>query len=266
MSLNVDLNNTSEYDKTVIYLDSRNSDSNNDNDTDFYVKFNEPLKNVFATKLEYVTIVSNVLGSYQDIYFVQINNFERSTSYIKYEDSVGNGNGSSAGSDFNIVKYFEALPYTGTVYSGGVYFVKIVNGGIGYTKNAIVDFGDPPDGGIKPTATVKVDATGKITHIIMTKVGYGYITAPVISVSDTGGTDFQGTPIINNYISKVSHTLGATNFSDPTVHVLNPPEPNLTRFQISVRDKYFKKIERNDINYINLSICIYSIKKNVLYK
>lgn len=258
MSLNVDLNNTSEYDKTVIYLDSRNSDSNNDTDFDFYIKFNEPLKNVFATKLEYVTVVSNVLGSYQDIYFVQINNFERATSYIKYEGS--------AGSDFNIVKYFEALPYTGTVYSGGVYFVKIVNGGTGYTTNAVVNFADPPPGGIKPIATVRVDATGKITQIIITNVGEGYITAPVISVSDAGGTNFQGTTIINNYISKVSHILGSTNFSDPTVHVLNPPEPNLTRFQISLRDKNFKKILKDDINYINLSICIYSIKKNVLYK
>lgn len=252
--MNVDLNNTSEYDKTVIYLDSRNSRSNNDTYFDFYINFNEPLKNVFAIKLGYINVVSNVFGSLQDTYFIQINDFERSTSYINYQD------------DFNIVKYYEAVPYIGTVYNGGIYYVNIKNGGVGYTNNDVIDFGDPGAGGIKALGTVVVDANGKITNIIMTNVGSGYTTAPVMSVTSVTGSDFDGTPIINNYMSSLIYSSNATNFSDPTTYVLNPPEPNLTRFQISVRDKHFKKMKRTDINYIYLSICVYSIKKKVLYK
>jgi hypothetical protein len=255
--MNVDLNNTSEYDKTVIYLDSRNSKRNDDTNFDFYINFNEPLKNVFAIKLENLNVVSNVLVSIQDMYFVQINDYERSTSYINYED------------DFNIVKYFEAVPYKGTLNTGGVYFVNIRNGGTGYTKNTVVNFGDPQSaGGVKARGTVKLDASGKVTQIIMTNIGRGYTSAPVISLNEPSGSgaDFEGTTVINNYTSSTSHLLSATNFSDPTLYVLNPPEPNLTRFQISVRDKNFKKIGKDDINYINLSICVYSIKKNVLYK
>jgi hypothetical protein len=252
--MNVDLNNTSEYDKTVIYLDSRNSRHNNDTDFDFYINFSEPLKNVFAIKLESINVVSNILGSLQDIYFIQINDYERSTSYINYQD------------DFNIVKYFEAVPYNGTIYNGGIYYVNIRNGGIGYTTNDVIDFGDPASGGIKARGTLVVDSSGKITNIIMTNIGSGYITAPAMSITSGTGADFDGIPVINNYTSKMSHLSSATNFSDPTIYVLNPPEPNLTRFQISVRDKNFKKMKKIDINYINLSICVYSIKKNVLYK
>jgi hypothetical protein len=255
--MNVDLNNTSEYDKTVIYLDSRNSRGNNSADFEFYINFNDPLKNVFAIKLENISIVSNVLGSLQDMYFLQINDYERSTSYISSGDSDG---------DFNIVKYFDAIPYKGTIYSGGIYYVRIVNGGYGYTKNAVVGFSDPSDGGTMPVASVKVNSVGTITQIIMKNIGAGYNSSPSMFITDVeGSAEFEGVPVINNYISNVSHISSATNFSDPTIYVLNPPEPNLTRFQISLRDKHFKKIAKSDINYLNLSICVYSIKKNVLH-
>lgn len=260
--MNVDLNNTSEYDKTVIYLDSRNSRSNNSTDFDFYINFNDPLKNVFAIKLENINIVSNVLGSLQDMYFLQVNDYERSTSYI----SSGSGSGSNSDNDFNIVKYFDAIPYKGTIYSGGIYYVRIVNGGYGYTKDAVVGFSDPADGGTMPVASVKVNSAGTITEIIMTNIGAGYTSRPSMFITDVeGSAEFEGVPVINNYISNVSHISSATNFSDPTIYVLNPPEPNLTRFQISLRDKHFKKIAKSDINYLNLSICVYSIKKNVLH-
>jgi hypothetical protein len=330
--MNVDLNNTSEYDKSVIYLDSRNSRSNNDTYFEFYINFNEPLKNVFAIKLENINVVSNVLGSLQDLYFVQINDYERSTSYI------------NDGDNFNIVKYYDAVPYKGTLYNGGVYSANITNGGNNYMKGATVTFtASPsgitaegyveansagkitkiiitnigsgyisvptmtvtvgsgflgtstiaqdqtyvsevtitnggsnymngalaiftaaPEGGVTAEGYVETNASGVVTRIIITKRGSGYLEAPTVTIATASG--FAGTSIINNYISGVSHMTSATNFSDPTTYLLNPPEPNLNRFQISIRDKNFKKISKSDINYINLTICVYNIKKNVLYK
>jgi hypothetical protein len=40
----------------------------------------------------------------------------------------------------------------------------------------------------------------------------------------------------------------------------------LHRFDITLRDKDYKIINRSNIDSLKLSICLYYIKKNVLYK
>ena len=47
----VDLNNTSDYDKQIIYLDSRNAIFPNKNEFSFNIKFDEKIKNLTSVKL-----------------------------------------------------------------------------------------------------------------------------------------------------------------------------------------------------------------------
>jgi len=47
----VDLNNTSDYDKQIIYLDSRNAIFPNKNEFSFNIKFDEKIKNLTSVKI-----------------------------------------------------------------------------------------------------------------------------------------------------------------------------------------------------------------------
>ena len=49
--MNVDLNNTNEYDKQVIFLDSKNGTYNDNKSFDFYIKFEDPIKNISNVKI-----------------------------------------------------------------------------------------------------------------------------------------------------------------------------------------------------------------------
>ena len=55
----VDLNNTSEYEKQIIHLDSANGIYNSANAFDFYIKFENPIKNISSVKILEASIVLN---------------------------------------------------------------------------------------------------------------------------------------------------------------------------------------------------------------
>ena len=55
----VDLNNTSEYDKQIIYLDSRNGIFTNENYFSFNIKFDDKLKNLTSVKIIESTLLLN---------------------------------------------------------------------------------------------------------------------------------------------------------------------------------------------------------------
>lgn len=102
--MEADLNNISEYDKIVINLDSKNGINNNGNDFGCYFKFDDTIKNAVAVQVIDATIISSASATYQsyeDCFFVILNNIERATSYIK-----------NSNNDFNIVKYLEKVEYT----------------------------------------------------------------------------------------------------------------------------------------------------------
>jgi hypothetical protein len=102
--MEADLNNNFEYDKIVINLDSRNGINGNGNDFGCYFKFDDTIKNPIAVQVIDATVISSASATYQsydDCFYVLLNNIERSTSYIK--DSNNN---------FNIVKYLEKVEYT----------------------------------------------------------------------------------------------------------------------------------------------------------
>jgi len=57
-----------------------------------------------------------------------------------------------------------------------------------------------------------------------------------------------------------NHTFDA---NDTSVYLLNPIEPNLKRFNIEIRDKKNNLIAKNDIGSFKMTICVYSLKKNL---
>jgi len=63
--------------------------------------------------------------------------------------------------------------------------------------------------------------------------------------------------------SDISYSHSSFDWTDPSVYILNPPEPNLRRLNIDIRDKTFKLFDTSVLTNFNLSICIYFIKNRV---
>jgi hypothetical protein len=174
--MQVSLDNTKDYDKIIMYINSKNGIFQND-DFNFYINIDEPIKNIACIKLTNIQVISNTEYDHDDIFYIELNNYDRVVSYIKNADN-----------DFNVIKYFDNVQYTGEVLA------------------------------------------------------------------------------LSKYSSSVSYNSASFDWSDPSVYLLNPPEPSLHRFDITLRDKDYKIINRSNIDSLKLSICLYYIKKNVLYK
>jgi hypothetical protein len=63
--------------------------------------------------------------------------------------------------------------------------------------------------------------------------------------------------------SDISYSQTSSDWTDPSVYVLNPPEQILRRLNIQFRDKLFKLFDTSILTHFNLSICIYFIKNRV---
>ena len=63
--------------------------------------------------------------------------------------------------------------------------------------------------------------------------------------------------------SEISYNQNSFDWTDPTVYILNPPEQNLKRFNIEIKDKYFNTFDNTNLINFNLSICVYVIKNRV---
>ena len=63
--------------------------------------------------------------------------------------------------------------------------------------------------------------------------------------------------------STISYTQSSFDWSDPTVYILNPPEPNLRRLDIEIKDKTFNLFNTATLTNFNLTICIYFMKNRV---
>jgi hypothetical protein len=175
----VDLNNTSEYDKQIIHLDSANGIYNSADAFDFYIKFENPIKNISSVKILEASIILNTKNgnrtlNYDDIYYFELNNYDRIISY------------KNTATTFNTYKYFDAIQYN-------------------YTDH------------------------------------------------------------ITNNLSKfkIFYSLGSSNWTDPTIYTLNPIEQNCRRFTIKIRDKNFNILNKLVEESFKLTICVYTIKKNI---
>jgi len=175
----VDLNNTSEYEKQIIHLDSANGIYNDANTFDFYIKFENPIRNISSVKIIEASIVLNTKNSnrtlnFDDIFYIELNNYDRIFYY------------KNTATTFNTHKYFEAISYNHADYH----------------TNALSRF--------------------------------------------------------RNFYS-----LASSNWTDPTIYTLNPIEQNCTRFTIKIRDKNFNILNKLVEESFKLTICVYTIKKNI---
>lgn len=66
-----------------------------------------------------------------------------------------------------------------------------------------------------------------------------------------------------NDFSTLSYTQASFDWTDPTVYILNPPEPNLRRFNIEIKDKKFDLFDTTTLTEFNLTICVYFMKNRV---
>jgi hypothetical protein len=74
---------------------------------------------------------------------------------------------------------------------------------------------------------------------------------------------FDIIPYSTNTFSEILYSQASFDWSDPSVYILNPPEPNLRRLNIDLRDKTFKPFDTAILTNFNLSICVYYIKNRV---
>lgn len=77
----------------------------------------------------------------------------------------------------------------------------------------------------------------------------------------TNNSFIQNIPSLLLYSNEYSQTNFDVN--DTSVYVLNPIEPNLKRFNIEIRNKNNKLIAKNEIGSFKMTICVYSLKKQL---
>ena len=149
----------------------------NDTDTYYYI----PKTIYFKTAVLYFKPVRRI--TYNSTFYVELNNYDRVHSYINKYDSC------NTVVNYNTVKFFDTLNYSGTTESSLVLYK------------------------------------------------------------------------IRNYYS-----ITSSNWTDATVHILNPPETSCNRFTITIRDKDFNILKFGDYlneESFNMTICVYTIKKNI---
>jgi len=74
---------------------------------------------------------------------------------------------------------------------------------------------------------------------------------------------FDVIPYSNDTFSTITYSQASFDWSDPSVYILNPPEPNLRRLSIEIRDKQFKPFSTSILTDFHLAICVYVIKNRV---
>lgn len=74
---------------------------------------------------------------------------------------------------------------------------------------------------------------------------------------------FDIIPYSDTTSSEISNGHVSFDWTDSSVYILNPPEPNLRRLNIDFRDKAFKPFDTAILTHFNISLCIYYIKNRV---
>jgi len=80
------------------------------------------------------------------------------------------------------------------------------------------------------------------------------------SYAITNSTSFTNTSSVT-YMNEYTHSFQEDNIS---VHVLNPCEPNLKRFNIQLVNKANKVIPKTDIDRFKMVLCLYTIKSGYI--
>lgn len=78
-------------------------------------------------------------------------------------------------------------------------------------------------------------------------------------------TDNVGTGAVpdKNILFKTEITSTVCNFKDINTYVINPVDPNFQRINISLHDKDFNVIPRDDISKFMMVVCVYHNRKKL---
>jgi hypothetical protein len=114
------------------------------------------------------------------------------------------------------------------------------------------------------------DYDRSISYIKSTQVlNSNYVLNSVPKVLSTSNVVFDTAkyfdiiPYSKETFSEISYSQASFDWTDPSVYILNPPEPNLRRLNIEIRDKSFNLFNTSVLTDFNLSICAYLIKNRV---
>lgn len=114
------------------------------------------------------------------------------------------------------------------------------------------------------------DYDRSVSYIKSTQVlNSNYVLNSVPKVLSTSNVVFDTAkyfdiiPYSKDTFSEISYNQASFDWTDPSVYILNPPEPNLRRLNIEIRDKSFNLFDTSILTDFNLSICAYIIKNRV---
>jgi hypothetical protein len=114
------------------------------------------------------------------------------------------------------------------------------------------------------------DYDRSVSYIKSTQVlNSNYVLNSVPKVLSTSNVVFDTAkyfdiiPYSKETFSEISYSQASFDWTDPSVYILNPPEPNLRRLNIEIRDKSFNLFDTSVLTDFNLSICAYIIKNRV---
>jgi hypothetical protein len=114
------------------------------------------------------------------------------------------------------------------------------------------------------------DYDRSVSYIKSTQVlNSNYVLNSVPKVLSTSNVVFDTAkyfdiiPYSKDTFSEISYSQASFDWTDPSVYILNPPEPNLRRLNIEIRDKSFNLFDTSVLTDFNLSICAYIIKNRV---
>jgi hypothetical protein len=183
---------------------------------------------------------------------------------FKYDKIVINLNSSNClPVNENITNYYINLPEP----LKNIIYIKIINASILSTNSIIstLSYNKNDPIYISINDYDRSISYNKRTHVTTSNywidnVRYGLDTSNIVfdpkkyfDVIQYSGSDY----------SDRSYSLSSFDWTDPTVYILNPPDPNLRRFNIEIRDKNFDLFETSILQDFNLSFCAYLIKNRV---
>jgi len=130
--------------------------------------------------------------------------------------------------------------------------------GLGYTVTPTITFSAPSP--VQATATVTVSAAGTVNSISIGNSGFGYISAPAVSVAGPGGADEQfralGIATIRSTSIKTQGTIGIGSTSITGVTTTNIVVGDRVRLGIGYSDLY---------NFIPVDTFVTTIESNTIF-
>lgn len=240
------LNNTFEYDKHVINIDSTQGINNNGNDFGYYIKFDEVFKNVVALQIMNVAVVIPSISS------TTITN--PTTTTIETVDNSDNTK-------------------TRTTTTVSIVINNNADGSVVETNTTTTKTEDLDANDIVVNESTIINTTNTIiSNSYIVNQDKFYITLNEIdrgiSYINNGNNKFN----IVKYLEVVEYTgiksesnIGTSTYSflESSTHMFNPVIQRLDRFDVSIKDTNFESIPKSNIASVNIKLCLYTIKKNI---